>query len=428
MSPNTKMYVLLFSLYWAQGLPVGFMTHALPVILRAEGVSLTHIGGFGLLMAPWALKVLWAPLVDRHHLFNQGHYRSWIVPTQLLTIITLIILSFIPIQSLNQPQYLFGFFVALLMMNSIGATQDIATDGLAVNILKGEQQHLGNMFQVIGSRLGFIVGGGAILWVLDALTWQTTFLCLAILVAFNTLPVLLYREPQHASQSINNHRDDDSSSKTQSFVKALSHYLKYFFQNRELRLWFFVLCSIKVTDGLSGPILKPLLVDLGLSKTQIGVNVTMLGAFAALIGAGIAGWLLRFYSRQSALITFSLLKLLSLIGFAWLSHYEARPSELNVVWIYMINALEDMFAAMLLVIILTFVMQYSRKEFAGTDFTFQVALMASIAGALYTLSGILGDWLGYTSYLILICILGLFLFIPILVWSRYTAQNKHQWN
>ena len=45
-------YILLFSLYWAQGLPVGFMTHALPVILRAEGVSLTHIGGFGLLMLP----------------------------------------------------------------------------------------------------------------------------------------------------------------------------------------------------------------------------------------------------------------------------------------------------------------------------------------------------------------------------------------
>lgn len=38
-------YILLFSLYWAQGLPVGFMTHALPVILRAEGVSLAHIGG-----------------------------------------------------------------------------------------------------------------------------------------------------------------------------------------------------------------------------------------------------------------------------------------------------------------------------------------------------------------------------------------------
>ena len=89
--PNTlQIFLLLFTLYWAQGLPVGFMTHALPVILRSEGVSLTHIGGFGLLMLPWGIKVLWAPLVDRFGISRIGHYRSWILPTQLITIILLI--------------------------------------------------------------------------------------------------------------------------------------------------------------------------------------------------------------------------------------------------------------------------------------------------------------------------------------------------
>ncbi len=63
---------------------------------------------------------------------------------------------------LNHPIYLWVFFVALLSMNLVGATQDIATDGLAVNILQAKQQHWGNTFQVVGSRLGFIGGGGAI--------------------------------------------------------------------------------------------------------------------------------------------------------------------------------------------------------------------------------------------------------------------------
>lgn len=89
-----NIYVLLFSLYWAQGLPVGFMTHALPVILRAEGVSLAHIGGFGLLMLPWSIKIFWAPWVDRFGSARIGHYRSWIIATQLLTILVLIGLSF----------------------------------------------------------------------------------------------------------------------------------------------------------------------------------------------------------------------------------------------------------------------------------------------------------------------------------------------
>lgn len=97
MSNFRNVYFILFSLYWAQGLPVGFMTHALPVILRAQGVSLAHIGGFGLLMLPWSIKIFWAPLVDKFGYQKIGHYRSWIIPTQLLTIIVLIALSYIPI-------------------------------------------------------------------------------------------------------------------------------------------------------------------------------------------------------------------------------------------------------------------------------------------------------------------------------------------
>ena len=85
------------------------MTHALPVILRAQGVSLAHIGGFGLLMLPWSIKIFWAAYVDRYALSRLGHYRSWIVPTQLCSVFILVILSFFPIQSLDQPSYLIIF-------------------------------------------------------------------------------------------------------------------------------------------------------------------------------------------------------------------------------------------------------------------------------------------------------------------------------
>ncbi|WP_196074377.1 MFS transporter, partial [Acinetobacter sp. Res13-Abat-PEC12-P5-02] len=396
-------YLLLFSLYWAQGLPVGFMTHALPVILRAQGVSLAHIGGFGLLMAPWAIKILWAPLVDRYGHHHAGHYRSWIIPTQFLTIVILVILSFLPIQSLNEPRFLFLFFIALLCMNGIGATQDIATDGLAVSILKEEQQHFGNMFQVIGSRLGFIVGGGAILWAMDWLSWQTTFLVLAAIVAVNTLPIWFYQEPKHPRIDRRQTLDQVNISRFEWF----KNYLTYFFENKELKAWFFVLCTIKITDGFAGPITKPLLVDLKLSLSQIGIYITMLGAFSALFGAGLAGWLLKKIKRHQALLLFSVLKLISLAGFVWLAVLYEQAVPVKPWIIYVINALEDMFAAMLLVVILTLVMQYSRSEYAGTDFTFQVSIMATISGVLYTISGMIGDQLGYLKFLSLILLVGM---------------------
>lgn len=425
MSKTPHLYLLLFSLYWAQGLPVGFMTHALPVILRAQGVSLTHIGGFGLLMAPWAMKVLWAPWVDRYGCTRFGHYRTWIIPTQIMTVMILLVLSFIPIASLNQPEYLLAFFIALLCMNSIGATQDIATDGLAVSILQGKQQHLGNMFQVVGSRLGFIVGGGAILWALDWLNWQSTFLILAAIVLLNTLPILFYREPKHLHQQVTDQFNPVAQSHTKlNVIASIKQYLSYFLDSKIMLYWFVVLCSIKVTDGLSGPILKPLLVDLGLSLSQIGIYITMLGAFAALIGAGIAGLVLKYIQRSTALIIFSILKLFSLLGFAWLAKMHTEQQAIDLWLIYTVNALEDMFAAMLLVIILTLVMQYSRKQHAGTDFTFQVSLMAMVSGALYTVSGLAGDFWGYQNYLFGIVLLGLFLLWPLLLWHHQEKRGE----
>ena len=65
---TVKKLTLLGSLYLAQGLPDGFFRQTLPVMLRREGVSLEGIGLATLLMLPWGLKFLWAPLVDRYGL------------------------------------------------------------------------------------------------------------------------------------------------------------------------------------------------------------------------------------------------------------------------------------------------------------------------------------------------------------------------
>ncbi len=409
-----NIYVLLFSLYWAQGLPVGFMTHALPVILRAQGVSLAHIGGFGLLMLPWSIKVFWAPWIDRIGHRRHGHYRSWILPLQGMSIAILILLSFMPIQALNQPLYLMALFVALLSMNMVGATQDVATDGLAVSLLKSEQQHWGNMFQVVGSRLGFIVGGGAILWALDWFDWQSTFLALAFLVFLNSLPILFYKEPVRQLGS--------SSTQKGFYWQSVRGYLTYFVTQPHMWWWLMVLLSFKIADGLAGPLLKPLMVDMGLSYSQIGIYVTMLGAMAALIGAGIAGYILKYVGRFHALWVFSALKVLSLGAYAWLAWQYQSQVQVHPWVIYTINAVEDMLASMLLVVMLTLVMQYSRKSMAGTDFTFQVSVMGTVSGGLYIVSGMIADQLGYAVYLSLICGVALFSMIPMFIWHKESQK------
>jgi MFS transporter, PAT family, beta-lactamase induction signal transducer AmpG len=89
--PSLRKIGLLGSLYLAQGLPFGFFTQALPVMLRQSGSSLEEVGLSSLLAVPWALKFIWAPLLDRYWSTTFGRRRSWIVPMQLATVLVLVV-------------------------------------------------------------------------------------------------------------------------------------------------------------------------------------------------------------------------------------------------------------------------------------------------------------------------------------------------
>ncbi|MCA9568174.1 MAG: MFS transporter, partial [Myxococcales bacterium] len=189
-SPDLRYkLVLLGSLYLSQGLPFGFMTQTVPVLLRAEGASLTTIGDTSILMAPWLLKVLWAPLVDGWGSERFGRRRSWIVPLQGLTVLLLAGLALAPPTDVVSVLLAATFVTALL-----ASTQDIATDGLAVSLLSERERGLGNGVQVAAYRQGMVIGGGALLVVFARSGWSASFATMAGLMALATVPILLHRE------------------------------------------------------------------------------------------------------------------------------------------------------------------------------------------------------------------------------------------
>ncbi|KAA8735119.1 MFS transporter [Acinetobacter qingfengensis] len=404
--------LMLLSLYLAQGLPVGFMTQALPALLRSYGVSLTQIGISGVLMLPWAIKFLWAPLIDHYAHSRLGHYRSWILFMQACTLFSLLLLAFSPPQQLQQMSVLWGFFGILLLMNLSCATQDIATDGLAVKILKNHQLHWGNTFQVIGSRLGFIFGGGALLYAIDLLTWKSSFILLALVVVLNSLPILFFREQISCPLTL-----PESKKAVPIMTKLKTIYLALW-QQQETRIWLGVLLSYKIADGLSGPIIKPMMVDMGLSLSQIGLNVTMLGAGFAVLGAWWASIFIKRFNLGRMLIFFSILQSLAIgyyLALAWCFEQQIIVADWHL---YIANILEETFAAMSLVAMLSLIMKYSRQQFAATDFTFQVAMMTLVSGGLYMISGALTDILGYRGVFMLIFILSLVCLWPKIYWYK----------
>lgn len=415
--PHFSLWLLL-SLYLAQGLPVGFMTQALPALLRHYGVSLAEIGVSGLLMLPWAIKFLWAPVVDQYGHRRLGHYRAWIIFTQSLTLICLLALAFLPIDQMANPAILWGLFTVLFCLNLFCATQDIATDGLAVNILKKGQLHWGNSFQVIGSRLGFLIGGGAVLYAIDLLSWKMTFLLLSLGVFLNSIPVVFYKEPLKVQSKIT-----IDSVANDSILLKFQQGLAYLWQSTELKLWFFVLLTYKVADGLSGPIIKPMMIDMGLSLAQIGLNVTVFGAVCALLGALLAGLLIRQFGLQSMFVCFAILQSLAIIYYVILAYLFENHILFSQFHLYIANALEEFCSALALVAMLSLIMRYARQHIAGTDFTFHVAIMSMVSGGLYVVSGGLAEYLGYFQTLLLIFFASLCCLIPKLKWYFYQRNR-----
>lgn len=174
---------MLGALYFAQGLPFGFFTQALPVVLRRSGYSLVAISASGVLFAPWALKFLWAPYVDRY-----GSRRRWLLSLQLGAAAVALVLACLDLTSGLQ-----WLFVGIAVVNVLSATQDVVTDGLAVRLLDARDRGVGNGIQLGAYRIGMIVGGGVLLWLFSFAGWRALFVAMAALIVASTIPVLLLR-------------------------------------------------------------------------------------------------------------------------------------------------------------------------------------------------------------------------------------------
>lgn len=378
MTTQRKL-LLLGSLYLAQGLPYGFFTQALPVLLRESGMSLPRIGLTGLLALPWALKFLWAPLVDSVQAPRLGKRRAVITPLQLANAAVLATLALAA-----DPAAMWPLFLAVLLVNLFSATQDIATDGLAVEVLGPSERGLGNGLQVGAYRLGMIIGGGAILWVLARLGWSAAFLIMAGLVLFTTAPVLLLRETPVTVTADN---PAAGVSRWRTLLDAL--------KRPGLPRWLTVLVTFKTGEWFATGMLKTFLSDSKQSLADIGLMLGVVGFSAAFAGSMLGGGLTATLGRRRALISFGLLQTVAVAAMAIAVAIPTVPV------FYAVTVLEHFASGMATAALFTAMMDFSRQSEAGTDYTVQASIVVIAAGVASGLSGLSADALGYGGHFLL---------------------------
>ena len=343
---RTHKISLLVALYLAQGLPYGFFTQALPVLLREAGYSLKAISALSLLYLPWALKFFWAPYLD-----HRGTRRAWLLTFQLTSIGAALALT-----QISLGQGLMVILIAAFAFNIIAASQDVVTDGLAVRMLDVHERGAANAVQVGAYRIGMILGGGVLLMLFSKTGWATTFLAMAALLALTMLPVLSLRETQTASVA------------SPPLWELLVGWLKRLAAPGMLTMAALIFCY-RFGDAMVSNILGPFLKDSGLSNEAIGWMKGVVGSSTSLLGAIIGGWYAFRVSRRQAILVSGLAQ-----AAAFILYIVAALGIGGTALLWAATITEGVVGTMATVALFALMMDASDPEHAGTDYT----LLASI--------------------------------------------------
>ena len=130
---DRRNFLLLVLLYFLQGIPMGLATGSVPFLLKSH-LSYGQIGVFSLASYPYSLKLLWSPIVDAVWSPKVGRRKSWILPVQAFSGVSMLWLGSRITEMMKAAGtggeagvWRFTFWWFFLVFTC--ATQDIAVDG-----------------------------------------------------------------------------------------------------------------------------------------------------------------------------------------------------------------------------------------------------------------------------------------------------------
>ena len=373
---DARLLGLLGLLYFAQGLPSGLLAKALPPLLREQGVSLPVIGLTGLLAAPWALKFLWAPLVER-----TGTRRHWLLALNMATLGLMLLLASRDFSFWAGEAFpvLLGLLLAL---NLIAATQDIVTDGLAVSRLTASLRGLGNSVQVIGYKVGMTLGSGVLLWWVAHWGWTAAYGGMAALLLPVLLAVWWMATPGSRAEYAASHPSWRG-------LRGYRELLRDFAARPGLGWWLLTVATFKVGDSLSSRMIGPLLKDQGMPIGEIG-SLTTAAALAGLAGALVGGLSLLKLGHRNAMLLYGTLQAVGLAAYLPVTAGGTAPGLVVLI------ACGEQFAdGLSTVALFTLMMDACRPHSPGVDYTLQASLLVIVTGIASLSSGFVAAATGY---------------------------------
>lgn len=403
----------MFFFGFTSGLPFLLVAGTLAYWLKENGIVLKEITIIASAGMTYALKFLWAPLLDHWKLplFSRlGQRRGWLLLAQLGVMAGLVGMAAIG------PSQLGPFIVLTLVVAFAGATQDIAVDAYRIEIASLSSQGALVATYSLGYRIALIVTGAFALFMADHMSWNAVYLVMAGLMTIPVVCTLLAREPEVLRKSPENW----SSAMRYSVVEPFEDFFRRYGVGLAAATLLFILLFKIPEQALVGGITSPFYLDMGFSKTQIGAVTKVYGVWMGILGAFLGGMAIARWGVRRPLLGSIVLCASCNLLYVWLIGHKSDLTALTVV-----ISCENVTLGFLGTAAVAFLSSLVSREHTATQYAL-LSSMVNLPGKLLGIfAGAIVEATSYASYFIIATLAVLPAAILFLVlWPRFADADR----
>lgn len=387
----------VLALGFASGLPFLLTYSTLSAWLATVGVRRAAIGAFALVGTPYALKFLWAPLMDRvPPPLPLGRRRGWGITIQILLIGAILGLG------LCNPKHNLPLMAALAVLVAfLSASQDIVIDAWRVESLTADQQAPGAAMIQSGYRIAMLVSGAGSLFIAAYAGWFAAYATMAALVAVGLLVFLLAPEPQ-VSANPSHSSGSGWHLMRQAFATAVIGPFRDFMQRP---LWPVILIAIfgyKLGEAMAGVMSTPLYISLGFSLPEIATASKIFGFFSIVAGALLGGVVTTRYGIRRSLILCGVLQ-----SFGNLFFVLQAVGGHRIGYLALCVTAENLTGAMAGTALITWLSSLCSPGFTATQYALLAALASLGRTVVASSGGVLSEKIGWVRFFLITSVVAL---------------------
>lgn len=392
-----KMAAILL-LGFASGLPLFLVQRTLQAWMTVEGVDLGTIGLFSLVLLPYSLKFLWAPILDRYVPPFLGRRRGWLIITQVALILSI---GAMALQDPERGLQLLAFNALLIAFFS--ASQDIVFDAYRIDVLDEREMGAGAAIGVLGYRIALLITGSLALVLADQMPWPLVYLLMAALMLIGIASAIWAPEPVLEERLPTTLRE--------TVVEPFTDFFRRTGLGFGLLVLFFIV-FYQMPDRFGQAMATPFLLEVGFTQTELGAIQGGIGLGATIIGVLLGGAVIAVIGINRSVWLFALLQILSNLAYYWITLVGDNRSVLVVAII-----LENLSGGMVTAVFVAYLMSLSSRRFSATQYALLSSFMAAARDVISAPAGQIAESTGWPLYFLLTLAIGIpaLVLLPVLV-------------